>query len=200
MKKLLTIENDLEFLRNVSTPIDFDKDNIEEMINDLKEYCINNDVYALSPVQIGIPKRIMYIKNTDQDMELNKANGKDEGIIFINPKIIAAYGETEFLECCQSCQYSNGDFIGAVVKRPYKIEISYFNMNRQEMFKTLEGFEATVFCHEYDHFFGILHFDYVSDYKRMSVESVKNYRSKHPYKIISTSTSFSIDKYNKFNN
>ena len=142
----------------------------------------------------------MYIKNTNQDMNLNKANGKDESIVFINPKIIAAYGESEFLECCQSCQYSNGDFIGAVVKRPYKLEISYFDKAKKENFKTLEGFEATVFCHEYDHFFGVLHSDRVKESKRMSIDEVKRYRSTHPYKIISESSIFPIDKYLEFNN
>ena len=38
MKKLLTIEDSLDYLRIVSEPVDFEKDNIDEMINDLKEY------------------------------------------------------------------------------------------------------------------------------------------------------------------
>lgn len=200
MKKLLTIEDSLDYLRIVSEPVDFEKDNIDEMINDLKEYCINNEVYALSPVQIGIPKRIMYIKNTNQDMDLNKANGKDESIVFINPRIIEAYGETYFLECCQSCQYKNGDFIGAVVKRPYRIVISYFDRDNNEYTKTLLGFEATVFCHEYDHFYGIFHSDRVKDAKRMSVSEVREYRTKHPQIIVSKTNPFPLDKYLKFNN
>lgn len=200
MRKLLTIEDNLDYLRQISEPIDFEKDNIDEMINDLKEYCVNNEVYALSPVQIGIPKTIMYIKNTNQDMTLNKANVKDECIVIINPKIIKAYGETYFLECCQSCKYSNGDIIGAVVKRPYKLEISYFDMDNNECFKTLEGFEATVFCHEYDHFFGILHSDRVKHSMIMSDEEVRKYRAEHPQNIISTNKPFPLDKYLEFNN
>ncbi len=200
MRKLMTIENDLEYLRKVSDPVDFAKDNIEEMISDLKEYCINNEVYALSPIQIGIPKTIMYIKNTNQDMNLNKANGKDESIVFINPKILSAIGETEFLESCQSCQYSNGDCIGAVVKRPYKIEISYFDKDKNENIRTLEGFEATVFCHEYDHFYGVFHSDRVKVWKRMSVDEIRDYRANHPQKIISKSSPFPLDKYLEFNN
>ena len=196
----MTIENDLEYLRKVSDPIDFDSDNIEEMINDLKEYCINNEVYALSSIQIGIPKTIMYIKNTNQDMNLNKPHEKDESIVYINPKILSATGETEFLECCQSCQYSNGDCIGAVVKRPFKIEISYFDMDKKEKFKILTGFEATVFCHEFDHFYGVLHSDRVKEWKRMSVDEVRDYRANHPQKIISESSVFPIDKYLEFNN
>lgn len=200
MKKLMTMENDLEYLRKVSEPIDFEKDNIDEMIYDLKEYCINNEIYALSSVQIGIPKTLMYIKNTNQDMNLNKPHGKDESIVFINPKILSATGETEFLESCQSCQFSNGECIGAVVKRPYKIEISYFDIDKEEKFKTLEGFESTVFCHEYDHFYGVLHSDRVKTWKRMSVEEIRNYRATHPQKIISKTSSFPLDKYLEFNN
>lgn len=200
MRKLITVEDNLDYLRQVSTLVDWEKDNINEMINDLREYCVNNEVYALSSIQIGMPKRIMYIKNTNEDMSLNKANGKDEGIVFINPKIIKAYGETEFLECCQSTQYKNGDYISAVVKRPYKLEISYIDRENNECFTTLEGFEATVFCHEYDHFFGVLHSDRVKNPKRMTTEEVKNYRAAHPQKIISKTSQFPLDKYLEFTN
>lgn len=52
-----TIENDFEFLRQVSSEVDFENDDYLDYISKLKEYCSNHVVYAMSPVQIGIPKR-----------------------------------------------------------------------------------------------------------------------------------------------
>lgn len=42
--KRKTIENDLEYLRQVSTDVDFEKNNVKEIIAELKEYCSNNHV------------------------------------------------------------------------------------------------------------------------------------------------------------
>lgn len=69
-----------------------------EYVNALEKYCKNNTVFALAPVQIGIPKRLIYIKNTSQNMENNSTEGYDENIIYINPIIISAKGKTRFLD------------------------------------------------------------------------------------------------------
>ena len=66
-----TIENDLDYLRQVSSKVDFKKDNYKEYIETLRNYCESHTCYALAPVQIGIPKRIIYIKNSNQDMSNN---------------------------------------------------------------------------------------------------------------------------------
>ena len=69
--KRITIKDNLEFLKQVSTDIDFTKDDYLGYIKELKEFCRNNKVYALAPVQIGIPKRIIYLRNTTEDMNKN---------------------------------------------------------------------------------------------------------------------------------
>lgn len=73
-----TIANDEDYLRQVSVPVDFKNDNFMEYVNALEKYCKNNAVYALAPVQIGIPKRMIYIKNTSQNMDNNNTDGYDE--------------------------------------------------------------------------------------------------------------------------
>lgn len=55
-------KEDEEYLRQISKEVDFKTDNYKEYIENLKWYVENNDVYALASVQIGIPKRIIYIK------------------------------------------------------------------------------------------------------------------------------------------
>lgn len=84
----ITIKDDEKFLRNISSEIDFLNDDYLTIINSLKNYCRNNKVYALAPVQIGIPKRIIYIKNTSENMDNNIDKNHDEEIVLINPKIL----------------------------------------------------------------------------------------------------------------
>lgn len=181
-----TIEKDEEFLRQVSTPIDFENDNYEEYIKALENYCQNNAVFALAPVQIGIPKRIIYIKNTSQEMD-NNFNGKyNEKIVYINPVIISAKGQTRFLEACESCiTLKNGQkiYYAGIVERPYSLEIEYYDIEGSKHVKTIEGFEATVFSHEYDHLNGILHIDKCKEIFKMTLAEMKEYRLKNPYEI-----------------
>ncbi len=58
--------------------------------------------------------------------------------------------------------------------------------------KTLEGFEVTVFCHEYDHLNGIVHLDKTQEVFVMNAEEVQKYRQDHPYEIISRDDEFEL--------
>ena len=175
-----TIEADESYLRQISTDVDFNKDNYKEWIEALKNYCQNNAVYALAPVQIGIPKRIIYFRNTTSDMTKNKDSNYDERTVLINPTIIEAKGHTRFIERCASCR----DYV-AIVDRPYQVEVEYYDVNGNKVHEIFEGFKATVFSHEYDHLNGILHIDLSDDVKKMTWEETKTYREQHPYEIIS---------------
>lgn len=182
-----TIENDEEYLRQISAPVDFKNDKYIEYINLLKEYCKNNAVYALAPVQIGIPKRLIYIKNTSSNMDNNFSSEYDESKIYINPKIISSSGETRFLEGCDSCIFKKNDkiiYYAGIVNRPYKIEIEYYDIEGKKHNKIIEGFEATVFSHEYDHLNGVLHIDKTNEIFKMTKEEIINYRENHPYEIL----------------
>ena len=184
-----TIENDEEYLRQISTNIDFESDNYMEYIKELKEYCQNNAVYALAPVQIGIPKRIIYLKNTTTDMTKNKDANYDEETVLINPTIISQKGHTRFLERCASCL----DYVGTV-DRPYQVEVEYFTINGQQVREIFEGFKATVFSHEFDHLNGILHIDLANDVTEMTWDETKDYRNKHPYEVISKDADYTLIK------
>ncbi len=96
----VTIEDNEKFLRQISTDVDFENDSYYEYIEALRDYCQNNAVYALAPVQIGIPKRMIYLRNTTSDMTKNKDSNYDESVVLINPIIISAKGHTRFLERC----------------------------------------------------------------------------------------------------
>ena len=64
--QVITIKDNLEYLRQLSMPIDIlNDDNLVNDIKTLELFCINNDVLAMASVQLGIPKRIIYLKNTN---------------------------------------------------------------------------------------------------------------------------------------
>lgn len=195
--QLKTIENDEAYLRQISTDIDFKDDDYRSYISSLKDYCENNAVFALSPIQIGIPKRIIYIRNTKANMDNNFKEGYNEGIVYINPTIISMKGKTKFLEGCQSCSYKKDDkliYYSCIVDRPYLIEIEYYDINGNKKNKTLEGFESTVFSHEYDHLNGILHMDRSNEIFEMTTDEMKEYRTSNPYEVISKSDDFNYLK------
>lgn len=110
--KAITIYDDEEFLRQVSLPVDIKNDyNLENDINVLDEYCRENGVLAMAAIQLGIPKRIIYLKNTNLEMvrkiQENKNNEEtekyNEAKVLINPVIIKKEGLTEYWEACASC-------------------------------------------------------------------------------------------------
>ena len=187
-----TIKEDEKFLRQVSTDIDFFKDDYMEYVKCLRQYCKNNAVYALALVQLGIAKRVIYLKNTTEDMSKNMDSSYDEGDVIINPVIIDMYGHTKFLEGCESCL----DFVGTV-DRPYAVEVEYRNLEGQIVREKFEGFKATVFCHEYDHLNGVLHIDLADEVVQMPLEERKRYRELHPYEIISKTCKAPINEKRK---
>lgn len=185
----ITIENNEEFLRQISSDVDFNNDNYMDYVEALKNYCQSNAVYALAPIQIGIPKRMIYLRNTTSDMDKNKDSNYDESTVLINPVIIEAKGHARFIERCASCL----DYVGTV-DRPYSVEVEYFDINGNKIHDVFEGFKATVFCHEYDHLNGILHIDLADDVREMTWDETRSYREKHPYEILSKDNQYKLSE------
>ena len=192
MLNRITIEDNEEYLRQTSVDVDFQNDDYKKYIDDLSEFCQGNEVYALAPVQIGIPKRIIYIRNTSSDMTKNNES-YNEGIVYINPVIKKMYGHTKFLEGCGSCKYTDGNYVVGIVDRPYKIDVEYFDINAAKHEKTIEGFESTIFCHEYDHLNGILHMDRIKESTKMTLGQMKEFRTNTPYEILNKDEEFNYE-------
>ena len=61
--KSITIADNEEFLRQKSAMVDIKNDqDLNENIKVLDKFCKNNGVMAMAAVQLGIPKRIVYLK------------------------------------------------------------------------------------------------------------------------------------------
>lgn len=190
----ITIKDNETFLRQVSTPIDFS--NIKQIKNDIKmleEYCKENEVMAMAAVQLGIPKRLVYLKNTNleiinklqTDESTEEENNYNEARVLINPVIIKREGLTKYWEACASCL----DNVG-LVKRPYRIFVEYYDINGNKQSEIFEGFESTVLSHEMDHLDGILHMDIAEEVLVMTQEERKKLRQKQGYSIINKQGDF----------
>ena len=153
MLKALTIKDDEKFLRQISSAVDFKDKNLAQNLKDIKEYCAANDgLYAMACIQLGIPKRIVYIKSTKPND--TTANAENEQVLMINPEIISKKGKTEFWEACVSGLDNFG-----LVERPYEIVVKYQNENGNIKIQKFEGFSSTVISHELDHLDGIFLMD-----------------------------------------
>ncbi len=174
-----TIENDLDYLRQVSKEVDLSNDNYKKDVKTISSYCIkDSNLRALASVQIGIPKRLIYVRNTDPN--IMDDNDHNEAKVLINPVIIKEEGLTRYWETCASCLDNMG-----LVERPYKIEIEYFDADKKKCKEIFEGFSATVIAHEMDHLDGILHIDKALKIYNMKPEDRKEFRKEHPYEVIS---------------
>jgi len=177
------IENDLEWLHQVSEKVNFKKDYLEEMISTLDSYCLTHSVFAMAAIQLGFNKRVIYLKNTDLDKWEDTL--WNEKMVLVNPVIKCREGLTTDWEACESCL----DYTGLVL-RPYKTKIEYFDLEGKKHQKTFKGFSSTIFCHEHDHLDGILHIDKALELMIMSREERKEFKKVHAYEIISKTGCF----------
>ena len=189
--KQITIEDNESFLRQLSMSVDIKHDNdLSKDIEVLEEFCKENEVMAMAAIQLGIPKRLVYLKNTNLDIinklqsneETEEDRNYNEARVLINPILHNERGLTEYWENCASCL----DNMGRVL-RPYMVDIQYFDIDGNIHNETFEGFEATVLSHEMDHLDGILHIDIAEEIINMPKEERKKWRQTHGYKIYNKS-------------
>ena len=161
---------------------------------------MENRVMAMAAVQLGIPKRLIYLKNTNLDiinkMQEDTATEDDEKYnearVLINPVVKLREGLTEYWEARASCLNNTG-----LVKRPYKILVDYIDLNGEKHEVVFEGFESTVLSHELDHLDGVLHIDIAEKVLVLDVDERKKLRQKEGYKVLSKAGSY--NKLNRIN-
>lgn len=186
-----TIENDEDYLRQISKEVDFSNNLFKKEIKQLEKFCLARGSLALAAIQIGIPKRIIYIRNTDLKELGNKEH--NESRILINPVIISRKGHTKYWEACASCL----DYMG-LVNRPYEVVVEYFDPDEIKHKEIYKGFESTVLSHELDHLDGILHMDIAEKILDMPKEERIKFRKHHPYEIISKTCKYNSNLQNTF--
>ena len=200
--KAITIADNEEFLRQVSKPVEAGDKELEKDIAVLEEFCKDSSVMAMAAVQLGIPKRLVYIKNTNLEIirkiQKNIQNEEEENYnearVLVNPEIISREGITQYWEACASCLNNMGR-----VLRPYKIKVKYQDTDGNPHIDVFEGFESTVLSHEMDHLDGILHMDVAEEVLVLPKEERKKFRQTNEYKIFSKTGTYE-ELRNKYSN
>ena len=85
--------------------------------------------------------------------------------VCINPQILKKYGKKQPMwEGCMSLGNGKTTLFAQTTRWP-KISVKYIDENGKEVLEDLDGLQAHVFQHEYDHLQGILFVDKVKDTK-----------------------------------
>lgn len=133
--------DDLLIRKKSKVVTEFDE-NLDVLLEDMKETMRHNDGVGLAAVQVGVLKRVIVIEACGQYFE------------FVNPIILSKEGSQCGVEGCLSVKNITGEVI-----RPQKITVNAQNRYGDNMVLTLEGLLAVVVCHEVDHLDGILFID-----------------------------------------
>ena len=72
-----------------------------------------------------------------------------------------------------------------IIDRPYSLEVEFYDVNGNFHKKEIKGFEATVFCHEYDHLNGIFHMDRTNKLWDMTLDDMREFRKTHKQEVLS---------------
>ena len=151
-------------LRKVAEEIDYEAyPNLKELIDNMFETLKRSEGVGLAAPQVGLSIRLFIV---DLDV-ISDDEPQYKGYLhaFINPEILEESKETSSMsEGCLSIPGINEN-----VKRPEKIHVAYTDENGEKQDKWLEGFEARVFQHEYDHLDGKMFIDRISPMRRQLV-------------------------------
>jgi peptide deformylase len=146
-------------LLKVSEPVDFEKDDLTTLIEDMKETMKANDGAGLAAPQIGVFKRLV-IFGFDTNDRYPEADSVPFTVL-INPIITPLSDERENgWEGCLSVPGLRG-----VVPRYTHIKYEGYDAEGNKIEREVEDFHARVVQHECDHLDGILYPMKIEDYR-----------------------------------
>ena len=146
-------------LLKVSEPVDFEKDGLKTLIEDMKETMKANHGAGLAAPQIGVFKRLV-IFGFDTNDRYPEADSVPFTVL-INPIITPLSDEKENgWEGCLSVPGLRG-----VVPRYTHIKYEGYDAEGNKIEREVEDFHARVVQHECDHLDGILYPMKIEDYR-----------------------------------
>ena len=126
-------------------------ENILDEIEDLKATLDFQGGFGIAAPQVGIDKRIVIIK-VNKETCTYKDSEEVPTTVMINPTWKKLSDETYIeYEGCMSVPQVRGK-----VERYTKIEVTYYNENKEKIVKEVKGFTARDIQHECDHLDGIV--------------------------------------------
>ncbi len=143
-------------LREKAQPVTEFNDELKQLVDNMVETMLSpgqgDDVkgIGLAANQIGELQRIMIVTFNVNTTKKHKV------VAMINPEILE-YGKAEvsYEEGCLSLPGQYGQ-----VTRSAKIKVRWQNVEGNWCEKKLDGWDARIFLHEYDHLEGVLFIDY----------------------------------------
>ncbi len=138
-------------------------ENVKRIVKDMFDTMYHAEGVGLAANQIGLSLSIMVIDTTP------KEDAPNVKLVLINPEVLEAEGRVRFREGCLS-------FPGLTVEveRFERVRVRALDERGEEFEKTLEGFPAVVFQHEFDHLKGITFLDRLSGWrKRLALEKYR---------------------------
>jgi peptide deformylase len=130
-------------------------DEVLHRAEEMLEFMYDSDGVGLAGPQVGWTEQIVTVDVT----------GDRRGArIFVNPRIVAAEGDTAIEEGCLSLPG-----LRLHVPRAEKITVATYTILGERQTFTLEGFDAIAWQHELDHLNGMLIIDRVSPTALMRV-------------------------------
>lgn len=146
--KLVLLKNDHPALRIPSVPITIITPEIKELVIEMSKVLVMENGVGIAAPQVGKHIRLLLIDTR----ELHKDG---QFFVILNPEILHEEGSCIVKEGCLS-------FPGKQIKieRSKKVKIKYLTLNGTYDIKELDGWEARVFLHEFDHLEGKVMVDY----------------------------------------
>lgn len=164
MKYAVTVYGD-PILRQRAKDISPDKEDLNEIIENMWETMYYSDGVGLAAPQVGMSIRMFVIDASAYEEE--EPQLKDFKKVFINPEIIEVSGEEWIMnEGCLSLPEIRED-----VTRQQTVHLKYFDENFVEHDETFSGYAARIILHEYDHLEGKLFIDYLSPLRKRLLKS-----------------------------
>ncbi len=150
-----------EVLRQKAAPADLSrKEELTELINDMKETLVHADGCGLAAPQIGVSLRVLVVDGRELSDTYDYL--KDFFRVMINP-VVLEESETR-------CEYSEGCLsvpgIYSDVVRPSEITVEYFNEKFEKVTERFDKFACRMVQHEMSHLDGVLFTDLVAPIRK----------------------------------
>ena len=148
-------------LQQHAMPVTVFDDKLRQLAADMLETMYEERGIGLAANQVAVLKQIVVVDVMAGDED----HGQREPQVLVNPKIVAASGETAIEEGCLSVPEFRAE-----VPRAEKIKVEYQDLEEQPQTLEADGLLAICLQHEFDHLHGRLFIDYLPPLKQRMVK------------------------------
>jgi len=148
-------------LQQHAMPVTVFDDKLRQLAADMLETMYEERGIGLAANQVAVLKQIVVVDVMAGDAD----HGQREPQVLVNPKIVAASGETAIEEGCLSVPEFRAE-----VPRAEKIKVEYQDLEGQPQILEADGLLAICLQHEFDHLRGRLFIDYLPPLKQRMVK------------------------------